>query len=217
MSTKFYFVVLFFCLASFGKVARSQCEDLLYIYDSIAALGGQSPKWQVIKLEHMITLRYKEKYTLNTYLNPRKISKEELKNADSASLFVSFSFHPSPDSVIQEIKEQNKISFDILNAEYIQYYDSIGWPKKYSKEDYLANPMEFLRHFKDKDICAFVKINPLPDLRIGQCAINYGCGVDFTSMYIVQKERRKEVDDMLQKIRAIHPGILIGLEEKVMY
>lgn len=209
------FIVLFLFISN---NAQGQCENAMPLYDSLVSLVANSKKWTAIQMDGLVTLKYKGKFSTNTILNPRKITKKELNNIDSSSIFISFSFHDEwNDSLYTSVHDSNVVYFEKLTREYIEYYDNVSWPKKLTKEIFLENPMKYLKQTENKDVCTFVKIKALPDFRIGNCGIRYGCGIDFTTHYIVQKDERIEIESMLKKIRELNPNIKIGLNKRTVY
>lgn len=210
------FLICIFLLFHFCIDVNGQCDTRLN--DSLVSLVSNSKKWTAIQMDGIVTLRYKGKFTTNTILNPRKTTKREINNPDSSSLFVSFSFHDEwNDSLYNSVHDSNRVYLEKLTREYIHHFDSIGWPTKHSKEIFLENPLKYLSKVEVKDVCTFVKVRALPDFRIGSCGIMYGCGIDFSTHYIVQEEERKEIEIMFEKIRKLDPNIKIGVEKTATY
>lgn len=204
-------LLFYFCIE-----ANGQCDTR--IYDSLVSLVSNSKKWTAIQMNGIVTLKYQGKFTTNTIQNPRQITKSEINNPDSSSLFISFSFHGEwNDSLYNSVSDSNRVYLEKLTREYIHQFDSVGWPSKHSKEIFLENPMKYLSKVEVKDVCTFVKVRALPDFRIGSCGISYGCVIDFSTHYIVEEEERKEIELMFERIRKLDPNIKIGLEKITNY
>jgi hypothetical protein len=192
-------IILFCCTLALS--AYGQHTDSNNLLDKINELCNESPNWSYNALDSKIVLTYSGHFTTNTIFGPRAVTKKELKKPKANS--VSFEFVTADgwnDSTYKQIRENNTQFIQTLKEQFINHYDSVGWPPKLSQSVFESNPMKHLKYFNLKSESVYSSIVRLPDFRIGEQGVWMSSSLDFTTWYIVQATVREDIQSMIARI-----------------
>lgn len=196
-------IIILCSLLSNSVLGQLVCSSILQ--DKIEEICVENESWKFIyHNNNKITLVFNGNFTTNTILGPKAVTKKELNRPDANS--ISFDFLTSEgwsDSMYINVKNNNTLLLEELKSEYINHYDSIGWPPKRSKSRFETNPMDYLKNFKYKSEELYNEIVKLPDFRINECGVWVNPSIDFSIFYIVQPDTRDTINLIIQDIIAL--------------
>ena len=199
-----------------GVLGQSISSSILV--DEIDEICYENSKWNYITVDNKVVLTYTGNFTTNTVFGPRAVTKKELNKPNANS--ISFEFEMSDgwvDSIYTQTKSNNASAIQTLKRQYINHYDSIGWPSKHSQSVFENDPMKYLERFNEKSEDIFSSIIRLPDFRLKECGVWIKPSLDFSTYYIVQFAVREEIHEMITRIASLDIYVRNSLDNRNNY